>query len=73
MRPIMTLAIAATLAACGRSEPRSLQYFESHLEEARDIVAACENDTHRGDECQNASIAIETAEAREKFKRFRGK
>lgn len=73
MRAIITLAIAVTLAACGRSEPRSLQYFESHLEEARDFVAACEDDTHRGDERQNASIAVETAEAREKFKRFRGK
>lgn len=65
--------MTAALASCGQSEQRSLQYFESDLDEARNVVAACKEDAHRGDECQNAMTAVETAEAREKFKRFRGK
>jgi hypothetical protein len=69
----MTMVLAISLTACEQSPPRSLQYFEGHLDDAREVVAACATDTHRGEECQHASMAIETAEAREKFKRFRGK
>jgi hypothetical protein len=69
----MVLALAAAFAGCSQSEPRSLQYFESHLEEARNVVAACKEDAHRGEECERAMTAVEAAEAREKFKRFRGK
>lgn len=73
LRTLITLAMTAALAGCGQSEPRSLQYFESHPDEARKVVAACKEDAQRGDECQSAMTAVETAEAREKFKRFRGK
>ncbi len=69
----MTMAVAATVAACGQAEPRSLQYFEGHLDEAREVAAACATDAQSGEDCQNAALAVETAEAREKFKRFRGK
>lgn len=73
MKKIGTALMATTLAACGASEPRSVEYFEAHLDEARAIVAACEKGESRGDECGNASIAVETADAKERFKRFRGK
>lgn len=73
MRMVIAMAIAATLTACGQTEPRSLQYFEGHLDEAREVIEACASDAHRGDECQNAATAFEIVEAREKFKRFRGK
>lgn len=69
--PILLLGL--TLSACGQSEPRSAQYFEAHVDEAREIVAACRNGSERGDECANADIAVQTVEGRERFERFRGK
>lgn len=61
------------LAACSQDDPRSVQHFEQNLDEARDVVADCKVDAKRGAECTNADIAVQTAEGREKFKRFRGK
>ncbi|WP_337180593.1 hypothetical protein [Sphingopyxis granuli] len=61
------------LGGCAPGEPRSVQYFEAHLEEARAFAADCTNGTARGDECANAAVAIEAAEGRDRFKRFKGK
>ena len=61
------------LSACGQSEPRSVQYFEANIEEARSIAAKCKDGTERGAECANADIAVQTVEGRERFKRYRGK
>ncbi|WP_447763394.1 EexN family lipoprotein [Sphingopyxis panaciterrae] len=73
MRAIATFAAFTLLSACVPSEPRSTQYFEAHLDDAKQIVTDCRDGTVRGDECTNADIAIQTAEGREKFKRFLGK
>ncbi|WP_422060805.1 EexN family lipoprotein [Sphingopyxis sp.] len=62
-----------SLTGCAEAEPRSIQYFEAHLDEARKIVANCQSGTPRSGECANAGVAVETADAKEKFKRFRGK
>ena len=67
------LMLIGVLSACGPSEPRSVQFFEANLGEARTIVANCKDGTERGPECANADIAVQTAEGRERFKRFRGK
>lgn len=63
---------AFILAACGQTEPRSQQYFESHLEEAQQIVDGCRDGTVRGGECDHADRAVQRAEAKERSKRFFG-
>lgn len=71
----LTVALLGSilLAACSQSDPRSIQYFEQNHDEAREVIANCKADAKRGAECTNADIAVQTAEGREKFKRFRGK
>jgi hypothetical protein len=68
-----TLATTALLAACGKAEPRSTAYFEAHLDEARELVAGCREGSVRGDECANADLAVQQADAKERFRKFRGK
>lgn len=68
-----SLAMLALLAACGKAEPRSTPYFEAHLDEARELVAGCREGSVRGDECANADLAVRQADAKERFRKFRGK
>ncbi|MDX2209928.1 MAG: EexN family lipoprotein [Sphingopyxis sp.] len=70
MLAIVSLAI---LTACAEPEPRGVQYFAANLDEARDVVRSCAAGAMRGDECSNANVAVETAEGKAKFERFRGK
>ncbi len=67
------LATLALLAACGKAEPRGTAYFEAHLDEARKLVAGCREGSVRGDECANADLAVQQADAKERFRKFRGK
>ncbi|MGV1681684.1 EexN family lipoprotein [Sphingopyxis sp. NJF-3] len=67
------LLLGLCISACGQPEPRSVQYFEAHLDEAREIVASCRDGSTKGDECSNAGVAVQVAEGRERFERFRGK
>lgn len=53
------------------SPARSTQYFEAHIDEARQVIAACREGTVRGDECAHAETAIVTVESKERFRRFR--
>lgn len=69
---LMMLATAGLLAACGKAEPRATTYFAAHLDEARKLVADCQSGSVRGEECANAAAAVQEADARERFKRFRG-
>lgn len=64
---------AFQLASCGQSAPRSIQYFEANIEDARKIAAACADGSQTDAECANANVAIQTVEGRERFERFRGK
>ncbi|MGQ2934732.1 EexN family lipoprotein [Sphingopyxis sp. H050] len=73
MRQSAILLLGLSLSACGQSEPRSTQYFETNLDEARKVVAGCRDGSMRGDECTNADVAVQTVEGRERFKRFLGK
>ncbi len=73
LRHFSVLLLGLSLSACGQNEPRSTQYFEAHIDEARKVVGDCRNGSMRGDECTNADIAVQTVEGRERFKRFRGK
>lgn len=68
-----SLAMLALLAACWKAEPRSTPYFEAHLDEARELVAGCREGSVRGDECANADLAVRQADAKERFRKFRGK
>ncbi len=70
---MLAIASLVTLTACANPEPRSVQYFEANLEEARDVVQRCTAGDMRGEECSNASVAVETAEGKARFERFRGK
>lgn len=60
------------LAACSQATPRSSEYFAEHLDEAREVVSGCRDGTVRGEECANAGLAVEEADAKERFRRFRG-
>ncbi|KGB55936.1 hypothetical protein FG91_00820 [Sphingopyxis sp. LC81] len=73
LRYISVMLLGLGLAACGQSEPRSSQYFEAHIEEARTVVAECKDGSTRGEECTNADIAVQVVEAKERFKRFRSR
>ncbi len=74
LRPLSIIVLACfALAACAKAEPRGTQYFTAHLHEARQIVAQCREGSVRGDECANADMAVQNADAKEKFQRFRGK
>ena len=73
LKRIAILLLGISLAACGQNEPRSVQYFEAHLDEARAIVAQCRDGSKTGDECANANMAVQVADGRERFDRFRGK
>lgn len=61
------------LAACAQAAPRSSEYFAAHLDEARQIVIGCRDGTVRGEECANAGLAVEEADAKERFRRFRSR
>lgn len=60
------------IAGCARPVPRSRQYFDAHIDEARRVDAACRTGSASGAECANASIAVQEADAKDRFKRFRG-
>ncbi|WP_231737167.1 hypothetical protein [Sphingopyxis sp. A083] len=42
------------------------------MDEARKVVADCQDGSTRGDECTNANIAEQTVDGRERFRCFRG-
>ena len=70
---IGTFTMALLLAACAEREPRSAQYFEAHLPEARDNLDKCREGSVTGEECDAAEVAVQTTEARERLKRIFGK
>lgn len=73
MTVCIALAAAGLPAGCTKPEPRATMYFAAHLNEARKVVADCRNGSATGLECANADAAVQEADAREKFKRFRGR
>lgn len=73
MKRIAITLLGLYAAACGTSEPRGVQYFEADLDEAREIIANCRDGSATGDECANAEVAVQVADGRERFERFRGK
>lgn len=73
MKSFVFVAIAAlAVAGCGQTEPRSTQYFEAHIDEARKIVDGCRDGSVRGDECGNADIAVRAADAKDRRQKFFG-
>lgn len=72
MRNNFIVFLALSLSACGQSEPRSTQFFEANLDEARTIVAGCRDGSVRGSECENADYAVQRAENRERREKFWG-
>lgn len=69
---LLGIVLLGATAACSEAEPRSSQYFEAHIEEARQIVDGCRDGSVRGNECDNADLAVQKADARERTKRFLG-
>lgn len=61
------------LTACTQAAPRSSEYFAEHLDEARQVVTGCRDGTVRGEECANAGLVVEEVDAKERFRRFRGR
>lgn len=54
------------------NEARGTQYFVTHIDEARQVVARCRDGSVRGNECANAEQAVTEAEGRDRFKKFMG-
>ena len=69
--PVAT-AILVALAGCTNQEPRSKQYFDAHIDEARQVVEGCRDGSVRGGECDNAELAVNRTDAKERAKRFLG-
>ena len=78
VRPIIAPAEEAAVVAsppsaiAASAEPRGKQYFEAHLDEARQVMAQCADGTARGDECFNAEMAVTEADGRAQHKKFFG-
>jgi len=70
---LIGLICTAGLVGCAKPAPRSTQFFEAHIDEARRVDAACRSGSAAGDECGNAGVAVQEADAKERFKRFFGK
>lgn len=60
----LAIAAALILSACGEPEPRSVEYFSSHEDEAKAVIADCTADKVRGQECGNARQAVAEAAAK---------
>lgn len=75
LRPvILPIGQTAGLApAAVPAEPRAVQYFAAHLDEARQLVTQCTDGTVRGAECANAEQAVVEADGKDRFRRFMGK
>lgn len=71
-KSVAATGILAAIAGCS-AEPRSTEYFKAHLDEAKEVVDGCAAGSVRGDECANASFAVEEAKGRDRFRRFLGK
>lgn len=67
----LTSPSSVVLSLPPSTQPRSTQFFESNLGEARRVLAACRKGTIRGGECANAETAIITVESQDRFQRFR--
>lgn len=71
MEQTVPVAIPSPIAAAP-SEVRGTQYFVAHIDEARQVVAGCQDGSVRGDECATAEEAIIKVDAQERRKRFLG-
>lgn len=78
LRPVIAPA-PQTAAAVSSSpvfpvsnEARGTQYFTTHIDEARRVVAGCRDGSVRGGECANAEEAIIKVDAAERRKKFLG-
>lgn len=72
-RGVSALVICLEISGCGsKAEPRSLQYFASHIDEARQVDAGCRDGSVRSEECANAEIALEAAKGRANMDHFLG-
>lgn len=60
----LAIAAALSLSACGDPEPRSVEYFSSHEDEAKAVIVYCTADKVRGQECDNARLAVAAAAAK---------
>ena len=71
MEQTVPIAIPSPIAAAP-SEAGGTQYFVAHIDEARQVVAGCQDGSVRGGECATAEEAIIKVDAQERRKRFLG-
>lgn len=69
---LLMIPVLIVAGGCAPREARSVEYFEAHPAEAREVVEACRAGDVRGDECGHAKTAVEVAEGRERMRRFLG-
>jgi hypothetical protein len=60
-------------AEVGVTDEHPQARVEGNPDEAREVKAECQDGSIRGRECDNADIALQVIEGRERFARFRGK
>lgn len=74
LRPVIMPARQAVAIAPAPppAEPRAVEFFAAHLDEARQILAQCMEGSVRGDECFNAEMAVTEADGRAQHKKFFG-
>jgi len=74
LRPVIVPApqTVASIVPPTSAETRGTQYFVTHIDEARQVVAGCRDGSVRGGECTTAEEAIIKVDAQERRKRFLG-
>lgn len=73
LRPGSPAAVSDTPTALpAPQEPRGVQYFRLHIDEARQTNALCEQGDAKGQECASAEAAIAEIDGKARFKRFMG-
>lgn len=79
LRPVVlpvsptTTGTAPSVVSPSSAAARGKPYFAAHLDEARRVIAGCQEGSAQGDECANAEQAVTEAEGQNRLKRFLGK
>lgn len=63
--------LLAPLALAGCNPPRSESYFRAHVDEAAQVMVACEAGAHRGAECGNAEAATAQAQGAARLAQYK--
>jgi len=69
MRAALCLVVLIPLLAGCEREPRAVEYFEANPGSRAEVLADCRTGTHRGGECDNARLAQQTVQVKNRRQR----